>query len=47
MGFTVMAMQGLLSFDDALHIVQEQQIVYGPDTTMQAMLPTDMDGCFL
>lgn len=30
--------RGLLSFDDALHIVQEQQIVYGPDTTMQAML---------
>ena len=30
--------QATISFDDALRMVQEQKIVYAPDTTMQAML---------
>lgn len=30
--------RGILSFDEVLHILQEQKIVYAPDTTMQAML---------
>ena len=30
--------RGILSFDEVLHILQEQKIVYSPDTTMQAML---------
>lgn len=30
--------QGKISFDDALQMVQERKIVYAPDATMQAML---------